>query len=115
VIRQQIHTRRKSIFLRCKCKIVNITQIIDRDMIFLCENSNREKSQGEERGKFTITRQFIGITSIYWYFFELGLDGRKKSPLAREESLFILNSFSSSKWSAGEIRVTGPSSFANLF
>ena len=43
--------------------IVITTQTIDKNTWFLSRNSNREKSRG---GKFTITREFTGITGIGW-------------------------------------------------
>jgi len=49
-------------------------------------------------GKFTIIRQFTGITGIYWCFIELESDGKpkvlvegRKSPPPGEERLFVLN------------------------
>jgi len=80
VCRQSIHTTNESICLRCKCKITNITQIIDGVTVFLRGNLNREKSRGG--GKFTISHLLTGITSIYWFFFEseFGRKAPKKFP-----------------------------------
>jgi len=102
VIRRSIHTTNKSMCLRCKCKIINTTHTIDGDTIFLRGNLNREKSLGGR--KFTITCQFAGITCVYWYFFELGLDRRiRKSHFLTREGLFVLNSSPLGGWGRGDM------------
>ena len=63
IITRSIHTS-DCMNLVCKCKIINTTEKMDGDTIFLCENSNWEKSRGE--GKSTIIHRFTGITCMYW-------------------------------------------------
>ena len=47
------------------------------------------KNHGKKEEKFTIIRRIIGITGMYWFFFELELDGRKIPPFSLEKKVYL--------------------------
>ena len=80
MIRRSIHTTNENMCLRCKYKISNTTDNRWRHDIFKWKLKSEKPWEGGG-GKSTTTCRFTGITCMYWYFFELELNGRPKVSL----------------------------------